>query len=94
MNKGAIMKIIGIFITFISSFSFADTIKGPDEAKVLSEKMIAHFTRKEFQQGLALAKPYWPMPSVEIDGLASQISTQWPIVDQRFGGKQRQRIRP
>ena len=30
-------------------------------------------------------KPYWPLPAVEIDGLANQMNTQWPMVKQRFG---------
>ena len=34
---------------------------------------------------LAIAKAYWPLPPVEIDGLANQINTQWSIVNQRFG---------
>lgn len=32
-----------------------------------------HFVKAEFQEGLNLAKKYWPIPEVEIDGLANQI---------------------
>jgi len=44
-----------------------------------------HFVREEFIKGLDIAKAHWPLPPVEIDGLANQIKTQWSIVRQRFG---------
>ena len=79
------MKIIGILLFFISSFAFADTLKTSKDTRALADEMVKVFSKKEFKQGLALAKPYWPLEPVEIDSLANQISTQWPIVDERFG---------
>ena len=76
---------IAIVLLFVSSLAVADTIDSTQETRLLADKMISHFVKKEFQRGLALAKPYWPLPEVEIDGLANQIANQWPIVDQRFG---------
>jgi hypothetical protein len=35
--------------------------------------------------GYETLKPYWPLASVEIDNLANQTNTQWPMVKQRFG---------
>jgi len=85
-NKGVIMKIIiGFVIILISSLAHAESLASRDEARSLADNMINHFIEKEFTEGLALAKPYWPLPEVEIDGLANQIATQWPIIDQRFG---------
>jgi len=79
------MKIIGIFLCLISTLAFGDGLQAPKDTKALANEMVKAFVKKEFKQGLDLAKPYWPLPQVEIDGLANQISTQWPIVDQRFG---------
>lgn len=79
------MKTIGILLFLISSLTFADALQNSKDTKALADEMVKKFAKKEFSQGLALAKPYWPLPSVEIDGLAHQISTQWPIIDQRFG---------
>jgi hypothetical protein len=55
------------------------------QTRELSDKIVEMFINKKFKEGLALAKPHWPLPEVEIDGMANQIETQWPIVDQRFG---------
>ena len=44
-----------------------------------------HFLKAEFVEGLDMAKAYWPLPPVEIDGLANKINTQWGLVQQRFG---------
>ncbi len=79
------MKTIGIFLFFISALAFGNGLQSSNDTKVLADEMIKAFVKKEFKQGLGLAKLYWPLPEVEIDGLANQISTQWPIIDQRFG---------
>jgi hypothetical protein len=79
------MKSIGILLFLLSTLTFADGLQKSKDTKVLADEMVEHFSKKEFKQGLALAKAYWPLPPVEIDSLANQISTQWPIVDQRFG---------
>ena len=44
-----------------------------------------HFLKSEFVKELDVAKAYWPLNPVEIDGLANKINTQWSIVQQRFG---------
>lgn len=47
--------------------------------------MMDHMVKGEFQGGFNLAKSYWPIPEVEIDGIVNQINMQWPLIDQRFG---------
>ncbi|GAA6134549.1 hypothetical protein NBRC116188_13380 [Oceaniserpentilla sp. 4NH20-0058] len=79
------MKSIGILLCLVSTLAFGDTLKAPKDARVLADKMVKSFVKTEFKEGLDLAKPYWPLNQVEVDGLANQISTQWPLVDQRFG---------
>ena len=78
-------RIIGIVLLLIASVAFADSIDSIKETRSIADEMINHFVKKEFQKGLALAKPHWPLPEVEIDSLANKIATQWPILDQRFG---------
>lgn len=63
----------------------AAALKNPQETLQLADNVMVHFARAEFHKGLALAKPYWPMPEAEIDGLEASILKQWPIVDSRFG---------
>ncbi|WP_028109130.1 hypothetical protein [Ferrimonas futtsuensis] len=77
--------LIPILFLFVSFSGIASPLNTIEDTKTLSENMVKHFLKNEFDQGLALVKPLWPLPEVEIDGLANQIRTQWPIVEQRFG---------
>lgn len=72
-------------LLLISSTAIADGFKTEKQARDFTDDMLEQFIAKKFQEGLNSAKPYWPLPEVEIDGLANQIAQQWPIVDQRFG---------
>lgn len=76
------MFFFSVLILF-NSFAGGFTTKG--EIRAFADTLMDHFVKAEFQEGLNLAKKYWPIPEVEIDGLANQIKQQWPIVDQRFG---------
>ena len=77
-------------ILFIVMFTFSATLlasgfQSEKEAKMFSDSLMDKFVAKKIDEGLDSAKPYWPIPAVEVDGLANQISRQWPIIDQRFG---------
>lgn len=73
-----------VILLFLAQTAAA-TLKDVSETKSLSHKIMQHFRKAEFVNGLSLAKSYWPLPPVEIDGLANQINTQWSVVEQRFG---------
>ena len=80
------MKLIfGIMLLVVGFNSFANTLKTYADTRELSDKMVEHFIKKEFQKGINIAKPYWPLAPVELDNLVNQVNTQWPIIDQRFG---------
>lgn len=80
------MKILYVLVLVLfSNISFASDMATVKQTRELSEKMIQMFVNKKFKEGLSLAKPHWPLSGVEIDGMANQIETQWPLVDQRFG---------
>lgn len=55
------------------------------EAKKVADKAVSLFQQEKIVAGYGTLKPFWPLPSVEIDNLASQTNTQWPMVRQRFG---------
>ena len=76
--------IIVVMLIVAQSVS-ANTLKDIPETELLSNKIMQHFIKAEFVKGLDLAKAHWPLPPVEIDGLANQINTQWSVVQQRFG---------
>ena len=69
----------------VAQSASAASLKDIAETKSLSNKIMQHFLKAEFVEGLNIAKTYWPLPPVEIDGLANKINTQWSIVQQRFG---------
>jgi len=78
-------SIIFVALLILVSNSIAEGLKSEKQTREFSDKIMDQFITKKFKEGLALAKPYWPIPEVEIDGLTNQIEQQWPIVDQRFG---------
>ncbi|KAG1663433.1 hypothetical protein GQR58_020373 [Nymphon striatum] len=72
-------------LSSISNIALAENLKDSSDTKVLAEKMVSHFIKKEFTEGMAVAKPHWPLPQVELDNLIKTIEKQWPIIDRRFG---------
>lgn len=74
-----------IFTLLFSQVITAAPLKDVAETKTLSNTIMQHFLKEEFDKGLNIAKAYWPLPPVEIDSLANQINTQWSVVQQRFG---------
>lgn len=55
------------------------------DARKLADKAVALFQQGKFAEAYGALKPYWPLAAVEIDSLANQTETQWPVVRQRFG---------
>ena len=78
-------NIVVVAMLMFASSVLAEGFKSEQQTRDFADKLMDQFIAKKFKEGLDSAKPYWPIPEVEIDGLANQISQQWPIVDQRFG---------
>jgi len=79
-------KIIFLFLFIIlSNSALAGGFKTEQDCRSFADKLMDQFINSNFQEGLNSAKQYWPMPEIEIDGMANKIKQQWPIVDQRFG---------
>ena len=77
--------IILIASMLFSMAAHSEGFKSEESARKFADSLVQHFLKKEFKLGLNKSKKYWPIPEVEIDGLANTINQQWPIVDQRFG---------
>ena len=77
--------IIPSALLLFSIFSYGQGFQSEKEARNFSDKLMDYFVAEKFHDGLNMAKPYWPLPAVEIDALANQINQQWPIINQRFG---------
>lgn len=78
-------SIVLSLLLLISTGVSAEPLKTTADTRRLADTMVDHFVKTEFDAGLALAAEHWPLPQVEIDGLANQIATQWPVVNQRYG---------
>jgi hypothetical protein len=70
---------------FIPAISHSGDFSNLVEARKVTDEAVAMLKQEKFESAYATLKPYWPLPSVEIDNLANQTSTQWPVVKQRFG---------
>ncbi len=81
------MKKLGfISLLFIMSLNVnANGFKNEKETKLFSDALVSQFIKNNFASALNKAKPYWPVPAVEIDGMLNKINQQWPLVKQRFG---------
>jgi hypothetical protein len=78
-------KLASLVCLILSTNSFADGFKSIEATKIFADGLMEQFIQKKFSEGLNSTKPYWPIPTIEIDGLANQIDQQWPTVDKRFG---------
>lgn len=81
----AIRAWLTVLMIIVAQSASAASLKDISETKSLSNKIMQHFLKAEFVEGLDMAKAYWPLPPVEIDGLTNKINTQWSLVQQRFG---------
>lgn len=70
---------------FYSTVVLSAGFQSEKETRIFSDTLIDQFVNEEFQKGLDSAKPYWPVPMVEIDSLVNKIKLQWPVVQQQFG---------
>lgn len=77
--------LFAIVLLLLSQTALAAGFKTENECKAFSDAIIDQFIQSNFQKGLDEAKKYWPLPGIEIDGMANQINQQWPVVAQRFG---------
>lgn len=55
------------------------------EARRFADALVQQFLQARFAEAFDRARPYWPLPAAEIDGLIEQVRQQWPVVRRRFG---------
>lgn len=82
MNTFRLLALCALALPFSA---MAESFSNLAEARKVADKAVALFKEEKMVEGYAVLKPYWPLPPVEIDGLANQTNTQWPVVKQRFG---------
>ena len=55
------------------------------DTRALADQAMKLVQQEKLVEAYAVVKAFWPAPAVEIDGLANQTNTQWPMIQQRFG---------
>lgn len=65
--------------------SVPKTLASAEETRKVADQAMAFVKQEKFAEAYGAVKPFWPLPAIEIDGLANQMNTQWPMVQQRFG---------
>jgi len=78
-------SIILITCLFYSVLVSAAEFNSEKDIRTFTDNMMNQIVKEKFNTAFNSAKPYWPMPAVEIDGIVNKINQQWPIVNQRFG---------
>jgi hypothetical protein len=78
-------QFIGVIFLLYSGLAYSEGFKSEKELRQFSDSLIDQMVSENFENGFDSAKAYWPIPTVEIDGIVNQIKQQWPLVQQRFG---------
>lgn len=78
-------RLIFLCLLVLPSAAFAGDFANLTDARKVTDKAVSLFQQEKIVAGYETLKPYWPLPSVEIDNLANQTNMQWPMVKQRFG---------
>jgi hypothetical protein len=61
------------------------TLRNPEEAKELAEKVLARVVVGNMDSAFALVKPHWPFPENELEELATQAVQQRNLMANRIG---------
>jgi hypothetical protein len=74
-----------VLLLALCSNSLADTLKGPVEARQLTDRIMAKVGDGDIESGIRLIKPFLIIPSAEFDVMLDQLKMQQPLMTQRFG---------
>jgi hypothetical protein len=78
-------RLILIIVLALPTTVLAGDFATLSDAKKVADKAVSLFKQEKIVEAYGILKPYWPLAPVEIDNLANQTNTQWPMVKQRFG---------
>ena len=65
--------------------SGAQTIDSVDETRALCEQAAQSFSEGDYEATFNVLRPFWPLPTQEIDNLTYQTASQAQILAGRFG---------
>lgn len=81
-----------LFLAFLllalPAFASAEALRSEADTLALSRKMMDVAMAQPPGAAFAVLKPYWPMDPAEIDGMTSNASLQWQVIEARYGKPQ------
>ena len=80
-----ISRLMLICLLAFPAIALSDDFASLAEARKITDKAVSLFKQEKIVAAYDTLKPYWPLPTVEIDNLANQTNIQWPSLKQRFG---------
>jgi hypothetical protein len=83
--RGNLKKYILIVALLATTNAYADSIKDVSGTKDLCTKAAGFFANGDPKKSMETLKPFWPIPSEEVDNIAYQSETQLKMVSSRFG---------
>jgi len=66
------------------SLAYGATLRNPEEAKELAEKVLARVVVGELDGVVTVLKPYWPFPDDELETLVAQTAQQRRLLANRL----------
>jgi hypothetical protein len=79
------MCLAGMFLLTMLSLAYGATLRNPEEAKELAEKVLARVGVGDLDGVVTVLKPYWPFPDDELETLVAQTAQQRRLLANRLG---------
>ena len=75
----------GVLLLTILGLAYGATLRNPEEAKELAEKVLARAVVGDMDGVATVVKPYWPFPEDELEALVAQTTQQRNLLANRLG---------
>ena len=74
-----------VLLFFVCSFANAATLKDVDDARSLTDRVMAKVGEGDIESGIRMTKQFLIIPAAEFDVMLDQLKMQQPAMAQRFG---------
>jgi hypothetical protein len=75
----------GALLLTIMGLAYGATLRNPEEAKELAEKILSRAAVGDMDGIATVVKPYWPFPEDELETLVAQTAQQRTLLANRLG---------
>ena len=79
------MCLCGVLLLTMLGLAYGATLRNPEEAKELAEKVLSLAVVGDMDGIASLVKPYWPFPEDELETLVAQTAQQRTLLAHRLG---------